>query len=161
MTTQREDVARAMAFFEETDDIALLHQLTAEVAPRVKRMVRRMLARGTEEAIPAPAELRPAREPAARELAIETLRTTDDFALLQVLARSIGRRIEAIEITASAEFAPGARVQVPAKPGYPPGGPALEGTVEETGTSLTVVLDNGETWEGPPSLARLATTGGD
>jgi hypothetical protein len=40
----------------------------------------------------------------------------EDFALLQVLARSIGRRIETIEIAASAEFPEGARVNVPEQP---------------------------------------------
>lgn len=154
--TIREDVARAMAFFDETDDIALLHQLTAEIAPRARRMVAGYLQRGSEDDIPAPAELRPARQPATREAALRTVRATSDFALLQVLARSIGQRIEAIEITASAEFPPGARVRVPAQAGYPPRGDDLEGTVEESGTTLKVLLDNGETWQGPASLARLA-----
>jgi len=38
--------------------------------------------------------------------------------------------------------------------GYPAGTPELPGTVEQTGTQLTVALDNGEVWQGPPSLAR-------
>ncbi len=152
----REDVARAMAFFETTDEVALLHQLVAEIAPRAKKLVGQMLARGTEEDIPPPAELRPAREPASMDAAVKTLRTTGDFALLQVMARAIGRRIEAIEIVASAEFPEGSRVVVPEQPGYPRGGRTIEGVVEATGTSLRVALDNGETWEGPPSLARLA-----
>lgn len=155
--TQREEVARAMAFFEDSDDVALLHGLTAEIAPRVKRMVGRMLAKGTEESIPPPADLNPAREAASRAEALATLRKTDDFPLLQVMARSIGRRIEAIEIAASAEFPEGARVRVPEKPGYPRSGRELGGTVEETGTALRVSLDNGETWTGPASLARLVS----
>ncbi|MCC6381563.1 MAG: hypothetical protein IT304_03595 [Dehalococcoidia bacterium] len=154
--TLREDVARAMAFFEATNEIGLLHQLTAELAPRARRLVADYLQRGSEDDIPAPAELRPARQPATREAAARTVRTTNDFALLQVLARSIGQRIEAIEIAASAEFPTGARVRVPAQPGYPPRGTSVEGTVEESGTSLQVLLDNGETWHGPASLARLA-----
>lgn len=152
----REDVARAMAFFDSTDDIALLHQLVAKVAPQAKRLVAGFLALGAEEAIPPPARLHPAREPAPRDEALKTLRDTSDFPLLQVLARSIGRRIEAIEIVASAEFPEGSRVKVPANPGYPPSETMLAGTVEETGTTLRVLLDNGETWEGPPSLARRA-----
>ncbi len=154
--SQREDVARAIAFFEVSDDIALLHELTAEIAPRVKRMVGTMLAKGSEESIPAPAELRAAREAAPRDQALATVRATEDFPLLQVLARSIGRRIETIEIAASAEFPEGVRVRVPEQRGYPRRGRELEGAVERTGTSLTVRLDNGETWDGPPSLARLA-----
>jgi hypothetical protein len=152
----REAVARALAYFEASDDIALLHELTAEVAPRAKRMVGKYLARGTEESIPPPADLRPAREPATREEAVATLRKTDDFALLQVLARAIGRRIEAIEIAASADFPAGARVRVPEQPRYPRRGARVTGVVESTGTSLQVLLDNGETWQGPPSLAELA-----
>jgi hypothetical protein len=152
----RESVARALAYFEATDDIALLHELTAEVAPRAKRLVGKYLARGTEDTIPGPADLRPAREPATRQEAIATLRKTEDFALLQVLARAIGRRIEAIEIAASADFPVGARVRVPEHGRYPRRGTLATGVVESTGTSLQVLLDNGETWQGPPSLAELA-----
>lgn len=152
--TAREQAAQAMAFFEATDDIALLHELVAEIAPRAKRMVGEFLRRGGEDAIPPPADLRAARTAATRDEAIHTLRTTNDFPLLQVMARSIGRRIEAIEIVASADFPEGARVVVPASPSYPRSGDEIEGEVEATGTSLQVLLDNGETWGGPPSLAR-------
>lgn len=145
-----------MAFFGTTDDIALLHEVIAEVAPRARRLVGQYLAKGTEESIPGPAELRPAREPTTREQALKTLRATNDFPLLQVLARSAGQRIEAIEVAASADFPEGVRVHVPEKPGYPRGGRILAGTVEITGTMLQVLLDNGETWQGPPSLAELA-----
>ena len=141
-----------MAFFEDEDDIGLLHHLVEELAPRAKRMVGQYLARGEEDAIPAPADLRPARTAASREAALKTLRATNDFALLQVLARSIGRRIETIEIAASADFPIGARVTVPA---FPRNGAVMPGVVETTGTVLQVRLDNGETWHGPPSLARL------
>ncbi len=152
----REEVARALAFFEQSDDALLLHRLIGEVAPRARKLVGQILAKGTEEAIPPPADLRAAKHPATQAEALKTLRATDDFALLQVLAKAIGLRIESIEIAASAEFPLGARVTVPEKPALPPSGAALDGTVEETGTILRVLLDNGETWEGPPSLARLA-----
>ena len=39
---------------------------------------------------------------------------------------------------------------------YPLGQRTLEGAVEQSGTMLQVLLDNGETWQGPPSLAELA-----
>lgn len=156
--TAREQAAQAMAFFEATDDIALLHELVEEIAPRAKRMVGQYLRRGDEDAIPGPAELRPARTAATRDEALRTLRTTQDFPLLQVIARSIGRRIEAIEIVASAEFPEGARVVVPASPSYPRAGAEIPGRVDSTGTSLQVLLDNGETWNGPPSLARRAAS---
>jgi hypothetical protein len=155
---QREKVARAMAFFQQTDDIALLHAALAEVVPRAKRAVGRHLSRGTEETIPPPAELSAAREPATADEALATLRSTDDFPLLQVLARAAGRRVEAIEIAASADFPEGSRVRVPEARGYPAGRPSLDGAVASTGTMLTVTLDNGETWEGPPSLAERAGT---
>jgi len=151
----REDVARAVAFFEQSDDLELLHRLLGDIATKAKRMVGQFLAAGTEESIPPPAGIRAAREPATREQALATLKTTTDFALLQVLARSIGQRIEAAEIAASAEFPEGVRVAVPATATYPPARPTIEGVVEQTGTMLSVRLDNGETWHGPPSLARL------
>jgi len=144
-----------MAFFETTDDIGLLHGLLEEIAPRARRMVGQFLARGSEENISGPAGLRAARDPAPHAEALKILRETNDFPLLQVMARSIGQRIEAIEIVASAEFPEGARVTVPKKALFPPSEPRLPGTVETTGTMLEVLLDNGETWKGPPTLAQL------
>lgn len=152
----REAAARAMAFFEASDDVALLHQLLGEIAPRARKMVGKQLASGGEDSVPAPAELRPAKEAAGKDEALKTLRAANDFALLQVMARSIGQRVEAIEVAASAEFPEGARVSVPEKPTFPASGRRLQGTVETTGTMLQVLLDNGETWQGPPSLAALA-----
>jgi len=154
--TTRNDVAAALAYFEESDDIAILHQLVEEIAPRARREVGRLLQQGGEDAIPPPAELRAAKTAATREEAVAAVRGTEDFALLQVLARAIGRRVEAIEIVASAEFPEGARVTVPARPVFPAPARRLSGVVEATGTSLQVLLDNGETWEGPPSLGRRA-----
>ncbi|MEO9256619.1 MAG: hypothetical protein ABI305_13850, partial [Tepidiformaceae bacterium] len=117
--SQREDVARAMAFFEASDDVSLLHELLGEVAPRAKRMVGQLMARGDEDAIPPPADLRPARDAADKQQALKTLRGVNDFALLQVMARSIGQRIESAEIAASADFPVGVRVRVPTQPRYP------------------------------------------
>lgn len=153
----REEAARAIACFEASDDMPMLRGALEEAAPRIKRMVAAFLRKGSEEAIPPPAELRGARDPATPQEALQSLRKATDFALLQAITRSIGRRIEALEIAASADFPTGARVTVPEKRGYPRGGQDLPGTVEETGTVLIVLLDNGETWEGPPSLARLGT----
>jgi len=151
----RRDVARAMAFFERSDDVALLHRLATDIAPRAKRMVGQIIARRGEDGIPPPSDLRAARDAATEPQALATLKAVDDFALLQVLARSIGQRLETLEIAASAQFPEGARVRVPARATFP-AGPANEpGTVESTGTMLTVLLDNGESWEGPPSLAQL------
>lgn len=151
----REETARAIAHFESTDDMAALRAALEEAAPRVKRMVGNLLKQGTEEAIPPPAELRGAKDAASPEEARQTLRKTNDFALLQAITRAIGRRIETIEIAASADFPVGVRVSVPERRAYPRQGRDLPGTVEETGTVLNVLLDNGETWVGPASLARL------
>ena len=155
---QREQAARAIAFFEQSDDMALLRASLEEVAPRVKRLVGGFLQRGTEESIPGPSDVRGAKEAAAPDEARKTLKETQDFALLQAITRSIGQRIETLEIAASADFAPGARVRVPEKRSYPRSGTELRGEVEETGTVLKVRLDNGDTWQGPASLARLDAT---
>lgn len=151
----RHDVARAIAFFDRCDDAVLLHRLSGEVAPRAKRMVAQIIARGGEDAIPAPADLGPSRDVADEAQAVATLGAVVDFALLQVLARAIGRRIETLEIAASAQFPDGARVLVPKMVAFPPAAADQPGTVESTGTMLRVRLDNGESWQGPPSLARL------
>ncbi len=156
--TSRGDVARAIAFFDQTDDIMLLHKLTRDLAPRVRKAVQNLLAKGAEDDIPPPAELYPAKDVATKDQALDILRSTNDFALLQALARSIGRRIEAIEIVASAEFPEGTRVVVPEAIAFPPGPRRTVGVVRETGTTLTVQLDNGERWQGPPSLATLEAT---
>lgn len=154
--TQREDTARALAFFEQTDDSMLLHRVLAEIAPRARRLVGEILARAgdDDDAVPPPADLRPAREPATKDQALRTVRSVTDFALLQVLARTVGQRVESAEIAASADFPEGARVRVPEKIAFPPKEPYLDGIVERTGTQLSVRLDNGETWQGPPSLAQ-------
>lgn len=151
--TSRNDVARAIAFFEACDDAVLLHRLTRELAPRVRKAVQELLKNASEDELPPPADLYPAAEAASEKAALATLSGTRDFALLQALARSIGRRIEAIEIVASAEFDEGTRVNVPVPVAFPPGKRREAGVVKQTGTTLQVALDNGESWSGPPSLA--------
>ncbi len=133
----------------------LLRACLEEAAPKIKRLVAGFLQKGTEDAIPPPSDLRGARESATKEAAVQCVRKTTDFSLLQAMTRAIGQRIETLEIAASAEFPPGVRVTVPEKRNYPRGGKELPGTVEESGTVLIVRLDNGETWQGPSSLARL------
>lgn len=154
----REQAARAIAYFESADDMALLRACLEEAAPRIKKMVGTFLRKGTEESIPPPAEIRAAREPATKDEALAALRQAQDFGLLQAVTRAVGQRIETLEIAASADFPPGVRVTVPEKQSYPRAGAELPGTVEETGTVLVVRLDNGDTWEGPPSLARLGVS---
>lgn len=153
--TSRDEAARTIAYFDQCDDMTALRSALEEAAPRIKKMVTAMLKKGAEESIPGPAELRGAKEPASPVESLRTLRTIPDFALLQAITRAIGRRVETLEIAASADFPNGARVIVPSGQSYPRTGPERAGVVEETGTVLSVLLDSGETWEGPASLARL------
>ncbi|MDZ7727269.1 MAG: hypothetical protein U5Q44_03215 [Dehalococcoidia bacterium] len=156
--SNRGEVARAIAYFDTSDDVYELHRLTREIAPRVKKQVKSLIAKGSEESIPAPADLYPAKSPATRQDALRIVKQTSDIALLQALARSIGRRIEAVEIVASADFPEGCRVEVPEEVAFPPTADYVAGAVRESGTTLTVQLDNGERWVGPPSLARREGT---
>jgi hypothetical protein len=149
-------LARAVAFFEDCDDAVLLHELSAIVARRTKRFVAQAMARGGEDAIPAPSEPPPPASPASERDARRLVERTDDFAELQALARAIGQRTETLEIAASAEFPTGARIEVPKHVAFPPPDAWVAGTVMTTGTMLRVELDSGKRWEGPPSLARPA-----
>ncbi len=123
----------------------------------MKQIVAEYLRAGREDDIPPPAEIGPAREPADQGEAVATLRRVRDFALLQAMTRAIGRRLETLEIVASASLPEGARVLVPREPRYPPREPYLPGTVTSTGTTIVVQLDSGELWRGPASLARPAS----
>ena len=88
------DVARAIAYFEASDDLALLQDMLRNVRPRAAQEVRR--ATMANRAVSQPADIDAAPKAASREEAIRTLRATKDFAQLQALARAIGRRIEAL-----------------------------------------------------------------
>jgi hypothetical protein len=96
----RDDVARAIAFFETCDDIALLRKALVDIAPRARRLVVRYLGHGGEDAIPAPADVPHTPIAAAREDALRTLMTTNDLALLQAMTRAIGRRVEELQPSA-------------------------------------------------------------
>lgn len=147
-------LAQAVAFFEACDDTVLLHGLLAVVARRTKRFVAEAMARGGEDAIPAPTPEPTPATPATEREARRLVERTKDFGDLQALARAIGRRTETLEIAASAEFPAGARIEVPKHVAFPPPDEWVAGTVAATGTMLRVELDSGKRWEGPPSLAR-------
>ena len=149
-------LAEAVAFFEASDDPVLLHELSAVIARRTKRFVAQAIARGGEDAIPAPANVAPADSPASEREARRLVEHTEDFSELQALARAIGRRTETLEIAASASFPAGARIEVPKHVAFPPPNDWVAGTVTVTGTMLRVDLDSGKRWEGPPSLGRPA-----
>ncbi len=151
-------LARAVAFFERCEDAFLLHELATQIAPRAKRMVGRALAGGGEAAIPEPAGVPASPDPASEGEARDLLERTRDFAELQALAQAIGRRIEALEIAASADFGVGTRIEVRKRAEFPPRGDWVAGTVTATGTTLRVTLQSGKRWHGSPSLARLPQT---
>jgi hypothetical protein len=90
----RDDVARAIAFFEGCEDVALLRQALADIAPKARRLVVRYLGAGGEDAVPPPADVPHTPVAASREDALRILRETNDFALLQAMTRAMGRRVE-------------------------------------------------------------------
>jgi hypothetical protein len=100
---ERNDVARAIAFFESCDDAAMLRKALADIAPKARRLVVRYLGAGGEDAVPPPAEVPSTPIAAAREDALRILRETNDFALLQAMTRAMGRRVEELQGDAGAE----------------------------------------------------------
>lgn len=93
------DIARAVAFFQVCDDEALLMEQLRAIRPRAAVAVRRFQQRG--QTVPPPANVPAAPLPASREEALATVRKTHDFALLQALARAIGKRVEELKDAAA------------------------------------------------------------
>jgi hypothetical protein len=94
----RDDVARAIAFFRTSDDVAMLRRELVALAPRARGLVRRQTAAGGVESVPGPAEIDAATlRPATEAEALRTLRTCNDFALLQAMTRAMGRRVEELQ----------------------------------------------------------------
>jgi hypothetical protein len=89
------DVARAIAYFEQCDDVELLRGLLRSVRPRAAAAVRRHETRGSR--VPDPDEIEASESPASEAEARRVLRTIDDFAQLQALSRAIGRRVEELQ----------------------------------------------------------------
>jgi len=88
------DVAGAIAFFESTTDLALLHEVLRTIRPRASAEVRRYERAGRP--VPSPDAGAAAADPAGQTEALQTVRSTKDFAQIQALARAVGRRIEAL-----------------------------------------------------------------
>ena len=101
--TPREEAARAITFFENSGDMPLLRKSLEEAAPRIKRMVSSYLQKGSEETIPHPADVRGAREEATRDEAMQTLRKTQDFALLQAKNAYL-RALAALSVAAGVDL---------------------------------------------------------
>jgi hypothetical protein len=93
----RDDVARAIAFFQSSDDVAMLRKALVDVAPRARRLVFRYMGAGGEDTVPPPASVDASDTPALEAEALRTLATIGDFALLQAMTRAIGRRVEELE----------------------------------------------------------------
>jgi hypothetical protein len=89
-----DDVARAIAFFNACDDVALLQDVLRGIQPRASAEVRRQLARNREA--PPPREIAPSAALASQEEAVKTVREATDFGQLQALARAAGRRVESL-----------------------------------------------------------------
>ena len=88
------DLARAIAFFQQCDDLPLLRRVLEEIRPRAASEVRRYVQRGRNP--PPPRDILPAAGPASEDEALKAVRKTKDFAELQALARAVGQRIDAL-----------------------------------------------------------------
>lgn len=95
--SERDDVARAIAFFDACEDVPFLRRTLSDIAPRARSLVARYIAARNEDAVPPPAVVPHTPIAAAREDAVRILRTTNDFALLQAMTRAIGRRVEELQ----------------------------------------------------------------
>jgi hypothetical protein len=93
----RDDVARAIAFFGACDDAALLRKALADIAPKARRLVVRYLDAGGEEAVPRPADVPHTPIAASKDDALRILRETNDLSLLQAMTRAMGRRVEELQ----------------------------------------------------------------
>lgn len=85
-------LAGALAYFQRCEDVELMKELLRSVRPRAANAVGRM-ERAKKEP-PAPLEIEAASEPLPRQEAIKVLQQVQDFAELQALSRTIGRRLE-------------------------------------------------------------------
>jgi hypothetical protein len=90
-----DEVARAIAFFQQCDDIELLRELLRALRPRAAAEVRRHESRGRRA--PAPSNIAAAERAATEPEARRTVRATTDFAQLQALSRAIGKRVEELQ----------------------------------------------------------------
>jgi hypothetical protein len=84
-----------MAFFSRCDDVDLLRELLRSLRPRAAAAVRQHEMRGSR--VPDPDDIEAAATPATESEARRILLATDDFAQLQALSRSIGRRVEELQ----------------------------------------------------------------
>jgi hypothetical protein len=86
------DIARAIACFEASDDVAFLRDVLRAIRPKAEAAALQAAQRGKD--MPAPGAIAPATDAATPAQALATVRATKDFALLQSMARAAGRRAE-------------------------------------------------------------------
>lgn len=88
------DVARAIACFEQSEDMAFLRDVIRAIQPQAAAIARRYEQQG--RAMPPPLTLDPASEPATPKAALATVKATKDFPALQAMARVAGQRAETL-----------------------------------------------------------------
>jgi len=89
-----ENLARAIAYFERSDDKTLLQEMLRDLGPRAAAAVRRYQERGTKA--PFPQEMVPAQNAATKEEALDIVEGELDFGELQAITRGVGRRLESL-----------------------------------------------------------------
>jgi undecaprenyl pyrophosphate synthase len=92
--TSDEEIAGAIAYFEQSDDKALLQEVLRSLRPRAAAAVRRFQELRREA--PAPQEVAAALEAATKEAALRTVRSDLNFGQLQAISRAVGRRLESL-----------------------------------------------------------------
>lgn len=92
--TREQDIAAAIAFFQQSSDQALLQEVLRTLRPKAAAAVRRYQERG--QRVPPPEEVAPAQQPASKQEALRILETDLDFGQLQAITRSVGQRLESL-----------------------------------------------------------------
>ena len=90
--SENQDVSRAIACFEASEDIAFLREVLRAIRPKAETAALQAARRGKTP--PQPGAIEAALEAATPAEAMATVRATKDFALLQSMARAAGRRAE-------------------------------------------------------------------
>jgi hypothetical protein len=90
MTNARDEVARAISFFETCTDAELLRTVLRQIQPKAAAAARKFSNREP----PNPAAIPAADVPASKDEALKTAQTVKDFAQMQAIARAVGRRVE-------------------------------------------------------------------
>jgi len=89
---KEDGVARAVACFEQNDDVEILRDVLRTIRPKVEAAVVRALKSGKD--VPAPHSFDGSSGTATIAEALETVRLAKDLRDLQALARAAGQRAE-------------------------------------------------------------------